>query len=480
MCMSKAIKLFGVVGVLVLAVGMSANATQKDLSVAPDDSTVTVVSDAPVVPDKAIIDEVIWVVGDEPIMRSDVEAMRMQAEMEGMEFDRDPYCAIPEQLAVQKLYLHQAEIDSIEVTESEIAQDIDMQINHWIQIIGSQEKLEAYRGQSMSEIRLAMHDDFKNSKLVQKMRMKLVEDVTVTPAEVRRYFQDVPADSLPEVPAEVEVQIITMQPEIPVEEINRVKDQLRGYADRVMKGETTFATLARMYSEDPGTARQGGELGFTGRGMLDPAFANVAFNLTDPKRVSKIVESEFGFHIIQLIDKRGDRVNVRHILRKPVVSQAAIDSALVRLGIVANDIRSGLVPFEFAVLHVSDDKDTRSNKGLMANVTDDGRTSRFQMKDLPKEIASVVDTMQVGQVSAPFQMVNSKGKTVCCIIKLRSRIDTHRASVNEDYQTLKAIVLEQRRMEVLDKWVREKIKQTYVRINERYRNCDFQYDGWIR
>lgn len=478
--MNKTIRLFTAAGALAMLVGVSANATQKAVETTPDDSLKIGVFDMDAAREKAIIDEVIWVVGDEPIMRSDVEAMRMQAQMEGIEFDRDPNCAIPEQLAVQKLFLHQAAIDSIEVTESEIAQDIDAQINHWIQIAGSQEKLEEFRGQSLSEIRLAMHDEFKNSKLVQKMRMKLVEDVAVTPAEVRRYFQQMPEDSLPMVPAEVEVQIITMQPEIPVAEINRVKDQLREYSDRVMRGETSFATLARLYSEDPGTARQGGELGFVPRASLDPAFAGVAFNLTDPKRVSKIVESEFGYHIIQLIDKRGDRVNVRHILRKPVVSQEAIDKSMARLDSVAAEIRRGTFTFELGATIISDDKDTRNNNGLMFNATDDGRTSKYKLSDLPKEIAAVVDTMQVGQVSSAFKMENNRGKTVCCIVKLRSKIESHRASVAEDYQSLKAIVLEKRRMEVLDKWVRDKIKQTYVRINERYRGCDFQYDGWIR
>jgi peptidyl-prolyl cis-trans isomerase SurA len=255
---------------------------------------------------QSVIDEVIWVVGDEPILRSEVEVMRMQAAMEGMRWNGDPDCMIPENLAVQKLFLHQAAIDSIEVTESEISSEIEQRIEYMISQIGSREKLEEYRKQSISQIRQSMHDDLRDQLLIQRMKQSLVKDIQVTPAEVRRYFKDMPQDSIPFVPTEVEVQIITQTPRIAPEEINRVKDQLREYTDRVTRGETSFQTLARLYSQDPGSARNGGELDYTGRGTLDPAFANVAFNLTDPKKISKIVESEFGYHIIQLVDKRGD------------------------------------------------------------------------------------------------------------------------------------------------------------------------------
>ena len=258
------------------------------------------------VPESAVVDEVIWVVGDEPILKSDVETMRLQGQMEGMQWKGDPDCAIPEQMAVQKLFLHQAEIDSIEVSESEVTTSIDQQINYWISMAGSKEKLEEYRNQTVAQMRQQMRDEFKNQQRIEKMRKELVKDVATTPSEVRKYFDKLPVDSLPFVPVEVEVQIITRQPKATREEINKVKEELRNFTDRVNRGETSFATMARLYSEDPESARRGGELDYVGRGMLDPAFANVAFNLTDPKKISKIVESEFGFHIIQLIDKRVD------------------------------------------------------------------------------------------------------------------------------------------------------------------------------
>ena len=433
----------------------------------------------------SVIDEVIWVVGDEAILKSDVENLRMQAAMEGIKWSGDPDCTIPEQIAVQKLFVHQADIDSIEVTDADVAQDVEQQISYWLDMVdGSRERLEEYKHQTITEMRNEMRDEFKDRQKVQKMKQKLVEDIAVTPADVRRYFADLPADSLPYVPTEVEVQIIRQTPLIEPEEINRVKEELREYTDRVNKGESTFQTLARLYSEDPNSARRGGELGLVGRSTLDPAFATVAFNLTDPKKISKIVESEFGFHIIQLIEKRGEKVNVRHILKKPVVSDEAIEKALARLDSVAVDIREGKFTFEDGATLLSDDKDTRSNKGLMSNTQmQNGRltsTSRFQMQDLPPEVAKVVDTMKVGQISNPFQMINQKGKTVCVIAKLKNRVDGHKANISEDFQVLKDVVLNKRREEKIHQWVVDKIKGVYTRLNDNYRDCKFEYEGWIK
>lgn len=433
-------------------------------------------------PEPSIIDEVIWVVGDEAILKSNVEAMRLQGEMEGMKWYGNPDCSIPEQIAVQKLFLHQAAIDSIEVTESEIISQVDQQINYWIQMAdGSREKVEEYRNQSIAEMRQELRDEFRDRQLIEKMKEKLVEGINVSPADVRNFFKDLPEDSIPYVPTEVEVQIVAMTPRVSPEEVNRVKDELRNYTDRVTRGETSFATLARLYSEDPGTARQGGELDYTGRGLLDPAFANVAFNLTDPNKISKIVETEYGYHIIQLIDKRGDKVKCRHILLKPKVTDEAIEQAKLRLDSIANDIRNAKFTFEDAATFISDDKDTKNNHGLMANTAEPGRlSSKFRMQDLPTEVARVVDTLQVDQISAPFQMVNNKGKTVVVIAKLKSRTEGHRATITDDFQVMKNVVLAKRRQDYLLDWVKNKLKDTYVWMNERYRDCDFEYQGWIK
>ena len=443
-----------------------------------------------------VVDEVIWVVGDEAILKSDVEQMRLQAAQEGIRFKGNPDCSIPEQIAVQKLFLNQAVIDSIEVTESEISSGIDRQIEAWTQMAGSREKLEEYKKQTINQMKAQLHDDYRDRMMVQKMQQKLVSDIKVTPADVRRYFKDMSPDSLPFVPTEVEVQIITLTPRIDIEEINRVKDQLREFTDRINKGEASFSTLARLYSQD-GSARNGGELGYTGRGQWVPEFANVAFNLTDPKKVSKIVETEFGFHIIQLIDKRGDKVNARHILLKPEVSDSAVEASIARLDSIATAVRQGTVPemlipflnpekpiekftFEDAVSVFSDDKDTRSNHGLMANTSESGHTSRFRMQDLPQDVARVVDTMKVGEISNAFKMVNERGKTMCAIVKLKKRIEGHKANVSDDFLVLKDVVTTKLREEKIHQWVVNKIKATYVRLNDNYRDCDFEYQGWVR
>lgn len=432
--------------------------------------------------DANVVDEVVWVVGDEAILKSDIEAMRIRSQEEGMRWEGNPDCVIPEQIAIQKLFLNQAIVDSVEVTDAEIAQDAENQLNSWIQLAGSREKLEEYRKMPISQMREELRTELKNRKVFDMMKEKITGDVTVTPGEVRDYFKDLPQDSLPTVPAQVEVQIITRTPRIPAEEINRIKNELRDYTDRVNNGETSFATLARLYSEDPGSARQGGEMDYVGRGMLDPAFANVAFNLTSPNKVSKIVESEYGYHIIQLIDKRGDKIKCRHILRKPRVAQVDVDSMIARLDTLANDINSGKVTFDEAASFVSDDKDTRKNKGIMF-VPDPmtGRlTSKCAIQDLPSEVAKAISNMEVGTISAPFVMINAKMKTVCAIVKLKSRTPRHKATMKEDYPVLQNVVLAQRKQEVLKKWIQDKIKTTYVRINPKYRDCDFEYSGWVK
>lgn len=457
----------------------------ESVGISVGQSAVEAVNDSGVpeieVPEGSIIDEVVWVVGNEPIMKSEVEAMRQQSDLEHVKWSGDPDYLIPEHIAVQKLYLHQAELDSIEVTDTEVMRAVEGQIAEWINYLGSQERLEEERGQSVQQIREQMRDEFRNMQMVQQMQQKLVEDVVVTPSEVRDYFRNLPEDSIPFVPTEVEVEIITKQPKIDVEEINRVKDELREYTDRVTRGEISFAVLARLNSED-GSARQGGEIGYMGRGELDPAFAAVAFNLTDPKKISKIVESEFGYHIIQLIDKRGDKINVRHILKNPKVSEENLLDAQHRLDSLADEIRGGKYTFEEAAFYISDDKDTRSNHGLMAYKNQAQRTitSKFRMDQLPTEIQQAVANLEVGEISPAFRMINSKGKKVCAIVKLKSRIDAHTATITEDYQVMKNVVLSKERTKHLHKWVEDKIKRTHVWMKERYRNGKYEYEGWAK
>ena len=430
---------------------------------------------------KNVIDEVVWVVGDEAILRSDVEKHRLEF---GSQIKGNPYCVIPEQLAIQKLFLHQAIIDSIEVTDADVNQYVEQDFNERILVAGSKEKLEEYMKMTSLQIREELFEHWKDKLIAMRMREQLASDVKVTPAEVRRYFKDMPEDSLPLIPTQVEVQLLVQEPRIPQSEIDRVKDLLRDYAERVNNGTTTFSSLARMYSEDPGSARQGGEMPYMGKGELDPGFANVAFSLTDTKKVSKIAQSEFGFHIIQLIDKRGDKMKCRHILKRPMVDQSDIDSTLVILDSISSDIRSGKITFDDAVRFASDDKNTRNNHGILSNNKETGETtSRFEMSELSAlspEPARVVESLEVGEMSKPFTMINTKGKTVCAIARLKNRSLSHRANITEDFQVMKDIVETRKGEEAVRNWIKEKQKSTYIRINPDWRDCDFQYEGWIK
>ncbi len=425
-----------------------------------------------------VVDEVVWIVGDEAILKSDVENARLEALSQGQRLDGDPYCIIPENLAIQKLFLHQAAIDSVQVSDSEVFQRVDQRINYYIQQLNGKEKMEEYFGKTTSQIREKLYDMVRDDMMTGEVRASLVKDVKVTPSQVRRYFKDLPEDSLPFIPTKVECQIIVRNPVIEPEEIERVKADLRDYTERVNSGLAQFSTLAVMYSEDPGTARQGGECGFAGRGSFVPEFSNVAFSLNDPKAVSKIVETEYGFHIIQLIEKRGEQINVRHILRKPRVSDAAFTKAITDLDSISDEIRRGLYTFDECTQYVSQDKDTRNNYGIMFNSEDN--SSKFEIKDLPAEVARVVSSMNIGEISKPFIMVNNKGKEVVAVVKLKNKINGHRANMADDYQAMQDVVVEKQSIEKLNNWIRDKQKTTYIHINDEWRNCEFQYPGWIK
>lgn len=422
-----------------------------------------------------VIDEVLWVVGDEAILKSDVEQARLYYMMQGQQIEGEPYCVIPEQLAIQKLFLNQAIIDSVDVTDQEVLNAVEAEINDRIARIGSKEKMEEYFSMSTLKMREELRETMRDRMVMERMQYKLFENVTATPAEVRREFAQLKEEEIPFVPTQVEVQIITLNPEVPLEEIERVKAELREYTERINKGEAQFSTLAVFYSQDPGTARRGGELDFFGRGEMVPEFSAVAFNLTDPNKVSKIVETEFGFHIIQLIEKRGDRIRARHILRKPEVPTESFTKAMERLDSIAIDIRNGKMTFEEAV-KFSEDKGTRKSLGLMSN--EQTLSSRFELQELPQEVARAVYNMEVGEVSAPFVMVDKKGKEVCAIVKLKTRVEGHKATPTEDFQVVKDVIVGKMKEKKLVEWIKEKQKTTYVRINGDWCDCEFQYPGW--
>jgi len=427
-----------------------------------------------------VIDEIVWVVGDEPILRSEVEAERLRAQAQGIKFSGDPYCVIPEQLAIRNLFLHQADLDSIVVSDNDVMSSVDRQVNYYIKQAGTKEKLEEYYGKPLAKIRDMIRDQARNEQLVNTVKRNLIGNITVTPAEIRQYYNNLKADSIPLIPADVEVEIITAEPQYDPAEITEIKDRLREFTDRVNKG-ASFSTLAVMYSDDRNSAKVGGELGFMGKGDLMPEFANVAFSLSDPTKVSKIVETDYGFHIIQLIEKRGDRINCRHILLKPHISASERNQALLRLDSVADLIRNQKVSFEAAAPLFSFDKDTRNNGGLMVNLADpQNSTSRFKLDELPPEIGKLVYTMNVGEISKPFTMINLKDKEVCAIIRVKSKTKAHKANLNDDFQLLKQMVQSSKSEKIIADWIVQKQKKTYVHIDEKWSNCEFQHPGWIK
>ena len=427
---------------------------------------------------QGIIDEVIWVVGDEAILRSEVEEERLRAQYEGQPINGDPYCVIPEQLAVQKLFLHQAIIDSVEANESSVSHQVDMRLNYYINQIGSKEKMEEYFRKTSTEIREEMMTTVRNQMIIQQMQQKLTADIKPTPAEIRRYYNALPMDSLPMMPAQVEVQILSFEPAVPVEETERVKSRLREFTERVQSGKADFSMLARLYSEDTESAKRGGELGFVGRGQLVPEFADVAFNLNDPKRVSRIVHTEYGYHIIQLIEKKGERINCRHILMRPRISATDKVNALQRLDSIRQRIIADSLLFEQAVIRFSQDKNTVMNAGLMINPNTG--SSRFEYQDLAPEIAKQIYNLKEGDVSQPFVMMDqTKNREVCAIVRVKKKTDIHRANLTDDFQEIKGMLERKLSAEFIHDWILKKQKTTFVQIDPEWRNCDFEYPGWV-
>ncbi len=435
-----------------------------------------------VVSQNNIIDEIVWVIGDEAILKSEVEEYRKELLMQNQRIEGDPYCFIPEQLAIQKLFLDQAKLDSIVVSESNVNRDLEYYINNYISSIGSVERLEEYFGKSLSAIREDLREQIREQQLVQGVQQKHFGNVQLSPSEIRQFYNSLPQDSLPFIQTTLEVQIITVEPVIPLVEIDKVKSQLREYTEKITSGEAEFSTMALLHSEDP-SAMKGGELGFMPRSGFVPEFANVAFALNDPSKVSNVVESEYGYHIIQLIERRGEMANFRHILMKPKVPQESLDTAIVRLDSIRNGITSGKISFDDAATYLSADKDTRNNKGIMVNNSQSSAnrgTPRFALNELNQDIAKIAGEMKAGEISEPFLMLNDKGRQVAAMVRITNRNEGHKANINNDYQVIKQMAENARQQSLVDKWLQAKIDKTYVRIDPDWRKCEFKYDGWLR
>ena len=417
-----------------------------------------------------VIDEVVWVVGDEAILKSDVEGERLNAQYEGRRFDGDPYCVIPEQLAVQKLFLHQAEIDSIEVSDQDVLAEVEMRTNWFIDQMGSKEKMEEYYNKTSSQIREMLRESVRNSKLVQKMQQKIIGDVKLVPADVRRYFKNLPADSIPYVPTQVEVQIITVEPKIPQEEIDRVKKTLRDYTERVESGDVSFSLLARMYSEDPGSAPLGGVYEGVRKGMFVKPFEAVAFNLEEGE-ISEPVETEYGYHIIQVIKRRGEQLDLQHILIRPKQSPEDIQKIHETMDSIVSKIRAGSLKFEEAVKEFSEDDATKYNNGNMMNSMT-GETA-YPLSDMDAQLYYAVGNLKAGEVSDPVYIEDPREGSKYAIFYVRKRTEPHRANYSTDFNKLKEMTKKEMTEKKLRAWVSKKVKDVYIHVAKGWDDCGF-------
>lgn len=425
-----------------------------------------------------LIDEVVASVGDDAILSSDIEYQYGQAMIEGANYGGDMKCHIFEQLLIQKMMLNQAKIDSVEVKDGEVAQQVDARINYFVQQVGGQDKLEEYFGKPIQQIRRDQMETVRTQMITQRMQQNITKDVKVTPADIRNFYNGMSQDSIPFVPAQYEIQQILVYPEIEQKEIDRIKNRLRDFQKQVAEGRD-FATLAVLYSEDPGSASRGGDLGWYSKSGFVPEFSAVAFNMKEKGKVSKIVETEFGYHIIQFIDRKGDRINCRHILLKPKVTPESRKKATAFLDTVAKYIDENKLTFEEAATRFSMDKDTRSNGGTMVN-PEDG-TVKFQLGQIPAEIAKAIHGLGEGEVSKPFSMMDDrKGKETMRLVRLVKKYEPHKANINDDYDMLKTMVENQKRKQMLDEWITNKQKELYVVITPDWQGCDFQYKGWLQ
>ncbi len=423
-----------------------------------------------------IIDQIVAVVGSNIVMKSDIEAMYMQNQAQGVTSDGDMKCEILEDFLIEKLLIAEAQLDTtIEVTDSQLNQNLDQRMQYFIKNLGSEKAVEDYFKKPITQIKANLEEVIRNQLLTSQMRNKIIGDVTVTPAEIRYNYRNLTPDEVPIVESQVEYAQITIYPPIELEEENQIKARLREFKKRIEEGES-FATLAVLYSEGP-SAQNGGELGYMGRAQLDPAYAAAAFNLKGD-RVSNVVKSDFGYHIIQLVDRKGEQVNTRHIILKPKPTPEALEMASNRLDSLASLIRREKISFDEAAFHYSADKNSRNGGGIAINPYT--MSSKWKKEELDPDVSKIIDGLKENEISEPFKTIDEKQRTVYKIVKLIRRSKEHKANLQDDYQQLGDMYLEKKREETLNKWINDQQSKTYIHIDDTYLNCNFKFKGWIK
>ena len=423
-----------------------------------------------------LVDKVVAIVGNNIVTLSDIDAQYFQYQAQGAKGGKELKCSIYENMILQKLLVAQAVIDSVEVTDKEVESELDNRLQGFIRQAGSIEKLEAYFNKSLEEIKEDFRDDVRDQLITSRMQNQILGDIDITPAEVNKYYRELPKDSLPLIESEYEYAQILNYPKSSEEEIKALKDKLLGFKKRIETGKSKFGTLVVLYSEDPGSAKNGGDLGFITRAELVPEFAAVAFNLK-PNEISDVVKTDFGYHIIQLLEKRGDQIHVRHILMKPSISYSAEKASRDKLDSIANVVRKDTLTYEQAAQIYSEDEDTRLNGGICFNMYTGSQ--KFTKKELPSEDLHQIKKMNVGEISKAYEAKDKNGNKVYKNIKLISKSEAHIANLKDDYQKIKDMALEKKKQEALYDWVLEKQKTNYVKIDDEFKSCNFHYKGWF-
>ncbi len=423
---------------------------------------------------RVVIDKVVAVVGNNAILKSDLYNQKRQLESQGVTFGDDAPCRILDQMLYQKLLFNQAVIDSVVISEMQVEQVLERRLRYFINQIGSREQLEAYYGKSVEELKDEFRPMIREQELSQSMEGRITKDVRVTPSEVRSFFRNLHPDSIPIVESEMALSQIMIKPKIEAEEIAETKRRLNEIRERIIRGES-FSTMSILYSEDPGSARKGGELGFHGRGELFTEFEATAFSLR-PGEISEIIETQAGYHIIQMIERRGELINVRHILMKPKVSPLQLAQARSRLDSIRTAIVKQEITFAEAAKKFSDDPN-RISGGFMINPYNN--TARFKNDEIEPGLFFVVDKLEVGQITQPLPTTTDEGSQAFRIVLVRERIDAHAASLEGDYDFIQQLALNRKKDAIVKQWVNSKIGSTFFFINQEFHLCQFTAD-WMR
>lgn len=420
-----------------------------------------------------VVDRIVAVVGGYEILQSDIENQYLQLKAEKQILEK---CEILENLLIQKLVINQAAIDSVEVNDVTVDLQLENRLKYFIKQIGSKEKLEEYFNKSFFQIKEDMREPLREQLIVQKMQDQITGNVKTTPSEVAEYFNSLNKDSIPLVNAQVEYLEIAKYPPYTEQSIYDVKQELLSLRKRILDGEK-FSTLAYLYSDDPSSARNGGEIGFMSKGELDPEYAKVAFSLKI-NSVSNIVETPFGYHIIQLIAKSDDRVNTRHILKKPKTTENELKNVITKLDSLRKLINLDSIPFEQAALLVSENKNSRLSGGKVINPINS--STKFELDQLSQEDYYILKKLNIGEISEPFLSKDENNKDIYKIVKLVSRSSPHSANLKDDYQLLQEMATINQKKKIFQNWITEKQKETYIRIDNSYKSCNFKSNGWIK